>query len=69
MTILKSVTFGRFIIETGLILRESLFLGSIMVNSEIWYNLTNHNIEDLERIDRLLMKLRYPLTLARLFLT
>ena len=38
------------------ILRESLFINSILLNSETWYNLSKKNIDDLEKLDNLLLK-------------
>ena len=38
------------------ILRDSLFINSILLNSEVWYNLSKSNIEDLEKLDNILLK-------------
>ena len=38
------------------ILRDSLFINSVLLNSEIWYNLTKSNIEQLEKLDNILLK-------------
>ena len=37
-------------------LREALFVNSILWNIETWYNLSSKEIEDLELIDRMLLK-------------
>ena len=38
------------------ILRDSLFINSILLNSEVWYNLSKSNIEELEKLDNILLR-------------
>ena len=38
------------------ILRESSFVNSILLNSEVWYNLTEANIISLEKIDNIVLR-------------
>ena len=56
MNILKELNLGKFHFETGLILRESIFLSSMLVNSETWVNIKKEDIEVLESLDRILMR-------------
>jgi hypothetical protein len=53
-SILKDVFFGPYFFQTALVLRESLLLNSILLNSESWYNLTTADIKELEHIDNVL---------------
>ena len=47
---------GQFHFEIGALLRESIFLSSILLNSETWVNLSNDDIEMLESVDRILLR-------------
>ena len=51
MEIMKSTYFGKYYFEVAMVLRSSLLLNSILLNSEAWINLTNKNIRMLEQID------------------
>ena len=55
MQILKSTYFGKFYFEVALVLRESLFLSSLLLNSEAWVNLTDQDIRKLEQSDEILL--------------
>ena len=48
---LETVSFGAHFFKIALLLRESLFLSSILTNSESWYGLTTSEIADLESLD------------------
>ena len=48
---LETVSFGAHFFKIALLLRESLFLSSILTNSESWYGLTKSEITDLESLD------------------
>ena len=54
--ILKVLRLGSYEFEMAMILRESMFLSALLLNAETWQNLTKENIEDLEIIDRTLIK-------------
>ena len=47
-----------------MMLRESLLINGILTNTEIWYNLSKSEIEELENVDRLLFRrlMEVPLT-------
>ena len=56
LNILEDICFGKLYFIVAKILRESLFLNSILLNSEAWYGLSKSNIEELEKIDNILLK-------------
>ena len=53
--ILQRVSFGKFYFQIALALREAKFLNSVLTNVEVWYGLRNHEIEELEKLDRSLL--------------
>ena len=55
MEILQTVVFGKFYFEVALILRSSLLLSSILLNSEAWVNLSETEIRSLEKTDEILL--------------
>ena len=50
-SIITSLSLGSFYFEISLIFRESMYLNSILVNSEAWYNISKKNMEILESAD------------------
>ena len=56
LAILSEVPFGKYEIEAGLLMRNSMFLNGILTNSEVRYGLNNEYIEGLERIDEYLLR-------------
>ena len=54
--ILEDMCFGSYYFEVAFILRNSLFLSSILTNCEAWYNLTTSDIETLEQTDEMLLR-------------
>ena len=55
MEILSSAFFGKYHFEVAMVLRSSLLLSSILLNSEAWINLTHTNIRMLEQMDEMLL--------------
>ena len=53
---LEELTLGDFFFEGAMILRASLFLSSLISNSEAWVNLTKKNVTDLEKVDEQLLR-------------
>ena len=53
---LDTVSFGSHYFKIALLLRESLFLSSILTNSESWYGLTQSQITDLENLDQIFFR-------------
>ena len=56
ISILETVSFGSYYFEIAMTLRESIFLNGILTNAEIWYNLKNSEVEELEELDRCLLR-------------
>ena len=56
MNIMREISLGDHYFSIGILLRQTIFLSVILSNSETWVNLTKDNIEDLEKIDRILLK-------------
>ena len=56
ISMIDSISLGKHYFKIALLLRESIFLSSIVTNSEVWYRLTKSEIEDLESVDRSLLK-------------
>ena len=54
--ILEGTIFGPYIFEVGLILRQSMFLNSVLVNSESWYGVKDSEMEQLEQVDEMLIR-------------
>ena len=48
--------FGDFYFKAAVLLRESLFLNSILLNMEVAYNLTAKDLKIIETIDNRLMR-------------
>ena len=55
MSILESTFFGKYFFEVASILRESLFLSSLLLNSEAWVNYTDKDVRILEQCDETLL--------------
>ena len=53
---LNDANFGRFKIQTGLIMRDSIFVSKVLLNSEVWHSLTKSQVDNLEIVDRLLLR-------------
>ena len=56
LTILDGIPFGKYHFEAGVILRNSLLVSSVLFNSEVWYNITNSELELLETVDLMLLR-------------
>ena len=57
MEILENMCFGSFQFEISMILRNYLFLNSFLFNSEAWYNVTSSDIDELEKMDEMLLRM------------
>ena len=53
---LQEISFGNNYFEVANLLRHSLFLSSILLNSEAWYNVSPADIEQLEIVDQSLIR-------------
>ena len=56
MAMLEEISFGPNFFEVAILLRDSLFLSSILLNCEAWYGLTLSDVEQLEIVDQALLK-------------
>ena len=55
MQILKFMFFGKYYFEVALIMRSTLLLSSLLLNSEAWVNMYDSNIRSLEQTDEILL--------------
>ena len=55
MQILESTYFGKYYFEVATVLRESLFLSSMLLNSDAWVNYSDKDIRTLEKSDEILL--------------
>ena len=64
MTLLDKICLGRFYFEVAITLRESMFINGILTNAETWYNVKKCEIEELEQLDRSLLRkiLKVPIS-------
>ena len=56
INLLETISFGQHYIEIALLLRESLFLNGILFNAEVWYGMTKFEVNEFEKLDRLLLR-------------
>ena len=55
-SLMTDISLGTFSIQIGLILRDSIFLSKMLLNSEVWHSLTKANIQELEKVDKILLR-------------
>jgi hypothetical protein len=55
MSILESTYFGKYYFEVAMVLRSSLLLSSLLLNSEAWVNYTEKDVRILEQCDEMLL--------------
>ena len=51
LNLLDGIPFGKFYHEVAIILRNSLFVSSVLYSSKVWYNLTKAELNLLENVD------------------
>ena len=56
MCILREVSLGAYFFQIAKLLRETLFLSVMLLNGETWINLSKKNIDNLERMDKILIR-------------
>ena len=56
MSMVEKISLGKHFFKIAFLLRESIFLSSVLTNSEVWYRLTTTDLEELEILDRSLLK-------------
>jgi hypothetical protein len=55
-SMLNSITLGSYHYDVALVLRDALFVNSIMSNSEVWHNVQLKHTQALEKSDQMLLK-------------
>ena len=53
---LEIISFGPFLFEIALLLRESMLINGTMTNAEVWYNVSDSEVREFENLDRLFFK-------------
>ena len=56
MSMIGKISLGKHYFKIAFLLRESIFLSAVLTNSEVWYKLTKSELEELEILDRSLIK-------------
>ena len=56
MDILNSISFGKKYFEIARTLREAEFINGILTNVEVWYGIKQNEINELEMVDKLLIR-------------
>ena len=56
ISMVEKISLGRHYFKVAFLLRESIFLSSVLTNSEVWYGVTKTDLEELELLDRTLLK-------------
>jgi hypothetical protein len=56
MDILKSVSFGRKYFQMAITLREAELVNGMLTNADVWYGLSQAEVDELEEVDKLLLR-------------
>ena len=56
MNILEKISLGESYFRIAMLLRESIFLNSVLTNGEVWYGLEKSDIKHLEDLDLILLR-------------
>ena len=51
-SVLNEARFGKFKVQTCLIMRDSIFVSKVLLNSEVWHSVTKSQVEDHELYSR-----------------
>ena len=51
--LLDRISFGPYLIETAVLLRNSMLVNGTLTNAEIWYNFSKSEIHEFEKLDTL----------------
>lgn len=62
--LLDKISLGVFYVEIFIVLRNSMFINGILTNTEVWHNFKKCEVEELEELDRSLIRkvLKVPIT-------
>ena len=56
ISMLEEICFGNYYFQVAVILRNSLFISSVLCNSEAWYNIIAEERDKLEQADEMLLR-------------
>ena len=56
MTMLKTISLGNHYMSMAILFRNLVFVNAILINAEVWYPITKAEIEELEIMDRKLLR-------------
>ena len=56
MNMLEKTSVGIHYSKIAMLLRESIFLNSVLTNSEVWYGVTSSDVNQLEAVDKDLLR-------------
>ena len=64
MNLLEMVSLGEHYMEIAILLREAIFINGILTNSEIWYSVSESEMQEFENLDRMLLRriLKVPIS-------
>ena len=70
MDILKTVSYGEKYFEIAITLREAELINGILTNAEVWYGVSQSELDELEEVDKLLLRriLNAPFCIESLYL-
>ena len=56
LNLLEVISFGPFLFEIALLLREAMLVNGTLTNAEVWYNLSSSEINELEALDKMFFR-------------
>ena len=56
MSLLQEISLGKHYFEIAVLLRNLMFINAVLFNSEVWYPVKDKDFEELEMIDKKLLK-------------
>ena len=57
MTLLDTICMGgQFYFKSAVLMREGLLVNGILFNSEVWYNISEKELRELEEVDETLLR-------------
>ena len=56
MNLLDEVSFGPYLFEIAMMLRESMLINGVTTNAEIWYNFSESDSQEFENLDKLFFR-------------
>ena len=67
VTTLNERPFGSYTFQAAKVMRNGILVGSMLNNSEAWMHLTQKNIEDLEKPDKVLKEKLFESNASKVF--